>query len=136
MRGLLSFLLLALFIPLTAGGGFEISGANGLPKLAVALALGLSGQLALFLGGAVSTPRKGSFGVGRGLAVAIFLLGSLSLPVTLFEIGYRHFARVGNDELGFPNWQVLAWSFAVGLGSIIFLALSTKLWCVRRGTEV
>lgn len=131
MRTLLSILLLLLSFPLGVSGGFVISGRMGPPDLPLALSLSLCGQLALFFGGTLSGPHQGSIGLRQGLPIGVFLLGSLSLPITLFRIAHKHFAHVGNDEWGFPGWNMLSWSLVGGLSSLLLLVVSAKLWRLR-----
>lgn len=84
----------------------------------------LLAQICLWAGGELAPPAKGRLGIWRGLGMTVFLVQTMSVPVTLIQIAWR--------DLGLMTGFQLAWALCGGLTGLLFIPLTRKRWGVRR----
>jgi hypothetical protein len=123
MKKLISIILLLLAYVLFIGGGFQSSRSLGFPSLFWGIAASLVGQVALFVAGDISRPRRGKLGFFRAVAFMMFVVWSLAAPVMLLRILYWE----AGPACSVTSFE-LAWGAVQAFSGIGFLLASLKRW--------
>jgi hypothetical protein len=122
-RNLASAVLLLLAIPLVAGGGFELEGMMGDPKLLPAIALSLAAQLTVLSAGFIASPKEGKVGLPRAIAFTFFLVQAFTLPIFLIALAYeklKSFELIDADHL--------IWGLVGSSSAFVLVLVLAKSW--------
>lgn len=120
MKHLIGLLTAIVFIALTVLSGRYVSNAEDWAAVGLSIALLLLAQTSLWAGGELAPPVSGKLGVWRGLAVTVFLLQAITLPLSLIQIAWR----------GLMTGFQLAWAISGGLTALVFILLAKRRWAL------
>ncbi|PYT52892.1 MAG: hypothetical protein DMG43_10470 [Acidobacteria bacterium] len=128
MKHLVGLLMTTVFLVLLALSGRYISNAESFAGLCWAIILLLLAQSCLWAGGEFARGGGGKLGIWRGLAILVFVMQTMTIPLILIQIIWSRMAHVRGDEAGVLTHFQLAWGFSGGLVAAFLLLMARKRW--------